>query len=155
MTSLWVLVAFSRRAIMTVKHDNILMTSLEESENSRQYSLQLQQVLLDGTLGELEGEVHLEIDETVNPVQLTARRVQILVKDELIQEFQRMEAKSVIQKVEKPTTWVSVLVVVDPKPFYKALRRCYYPMTTIHELLPQLTEAMVFSVCDVKSDLAY
>ena len=50
---------------------------------------------------------------------------------------------------EKPIDWVSVLT--PAKPLNKALKRCHYPMATIDDLLPSLTEAKVFSVCDVEN----
>lgn len=60
------------------------------------------------------------------------------------------------------TDWVSCLVIVkkldgslclclNPKPLNRALRRCHYPIPTVDELLPELTNAKLFTVCDLKN----
>lgn len=95
------------------------------------------------------------------PVQWPVRRIPVAVRDDPINEIERMEKAGVIENVDEPTEWVSPLVIVkkpngllricmDPKQLNKALKRCRYPMTTIDDLLPQLSKAKVFSICDVK-----
>ncbi len=61
--------------------------------------------------------------------------------------------------VECSTDWISAMVVVqkqngkprvciDPKPLNTALKRSHFPLPTI---LPDLSKANLFTVCDVKS----
>jgi len=40
-------------------------------------------------------------------------------------------------------------VCIDPKPLNKALNHSHYPLPVIDDLLPDLSKAKVFSVCDV------
>ena len=40
---------------------------------------------------------------------------------------------------------------MDPKMLNQVLRRSHYQTVTVDELLPQLSAAKVFSVCDVKN----
>ena len=47
-------------------------------------------------IGLLEGDVHLEVDETVPPVQMPLRRLPIGIRDKVAAELQRMEANSII-----------------------------------------------------------
>eukprot|EP00118_Oscarella_pearsei_P024025 m.296592 g.296592 ORF g.296592 m.296592 type:complete len:311 (+) comp40764_c1_seq17:319-1251(+) len=41
-------------------------------------------------------------------------------------------------------------ICIDPKPLNKALKRSHYPSPVLDDLLPELSKARVFSVCDVK-----
>ena len=41
-------------------------------------------------------------------------------------------------------------VCIDPKPLNKALKHSHYPLPVIDDLLPDLSKAKVFSVCDIK-----
>ena len=43
-------------------------------------------------VGLLEGEVHLEVDSSVAPVQLPLRRLPVGVRDSVAEELQRLEA---------------------------------------------------------------
>ena len=51
--------------------------------------------------------------------------------------------------VRKPTG--KLRICIDPKDLNKATRRSYYPIPTIDEILPDLREARVFSVFDVRN----
>ena len=41
-------------------------------------------------------------------------------------------------------------ICIDPKDLNEALKRNYYPMPTIEDILPSLAKAKVFSVLDAK-----
>ena len=131
------------------------MTCLTEAQVLAEYA-----DLFDG-VGQLDGEVHLDVDPTVPPVQMPLRRLPIGVRDKVAAELQRMEADGIIAPVTEPSSWVSALLVVakpdgririciDPKPLNKALRRAHYPMPTIDDVLPQLSGAKIFSTVDAK-----
>ena len=77
-------------------------------------------------------------------------------------EITRLQELGVIEKVEQPTDWVSGLVVaakkngslricIDPQPLNKALRRSTYPTPTMEDVLPRLSNARIFTVCDIKN----
>ena len=112
--------------------------------------------------GKLEAQLHLEIDKSVQPVQLPTRRVPIALREPLKQELDRLSNIGVIRKVDTPTDWITALVVtrkkngkvrlcIDPKPLNEALRRNHYPLPTIDDVLPLLSKARVFTVLDAKN----
>ena len=112
-------------------------------------------------LGKMEGKLHFEVDETVQPSVMPPRRVPIAVKGKLKSELQRLEDKGVIKKITEPTDWVSSLVVTqkangnvrvcnDPQQLNKALKRSHYPLPVIEDVLPDLSDAKVFSKADLK-----
>ena len=53
--------------------------------------------------GKLEGDLHLEIDPKVPPVQLPTRKVPIAIKDKLKEELDRLEGLNIITPVNVPT----------------------------------------------------
>lgn len=112
--------------------------------------------------GKFNKKLHLEVDTSVTPVKQPLRRVPVAMKSKLKEELARLEKEGVIQQVDTPTDWVSSLVVVkkpngklriciDPKPLNQALKRSHYPMPVVDDILPELANAKVFSVCDVKN----
>ena len=68
----------------------------------------------------------------------------------------------IITKQNDPAEWVSSLVIaekqngairvcIDPKHLNNALLRYDYPITSMGDILPRLSQAKVFTVVDVKS----
>ncbi|XP_053403100.1 uncharacterized protein K02A2.6-like [Mercenaria mercenaria] len=93
---------------------------------------------------------------------MPVRRVPVAMKEKLKRELNQLEKRGIIAKVDTPTDWVSSLVVVkkangklriciDPKPLNKALKRSHYLLPVVEDLLPELSNAKVFSKCDVKN----
>ena len=112
-------------------------------------------------LGCLPGEYHMEIDDTVKPVQHQPRRVAVALKPELQKKIDELERKGVLAKVTTPTDWISSTVVVrkpsgklriclDPHDLNRALKRPHYPMPAVEEILPHLSNEKVFSILDAK-----
>ena len=111
-------------------------------------------------LGCLPGELHLNINKSVPPVQNAPRKLPLAVKEPVKVKIDAMVKAGILSKVEEPTEWISSMVVVqrpdklriciDPKPLNKALRRNNYIMPTIDDVIPELTDAKVFSVLDAK-----
>ena len=73
-----------------------------------------------------------------------------------------MESLDVIEKVAEPTDWVNSMVTIikpngkiriciDLRDLNKAVKREYYPMRTINEIITRMQNASVFSVLDVSS----
>ena len=72
-----------------------------------------------------------------------------------------MENDQIIVKVDEPTDWVNLLVVVeklqtgklrtclDPKALNEAIRRPHYPMYTLEDITSKLTNATCFSLLDI------
>ena len=110
-------------------------------------------------VGLLEGDVHLEVDPSVPPVQMPQRKLPVAIRDRVKEELDRLCRDDIIEPVTEPTAWISALLVVvkpnnklriciDPKPLNKALKRQHYPTMTIDDVLPQLTKAKVYSSID-------
>ena len=114
--------------------------------------------VFDG-IGCLDGEYHIDIDPSVGPVQHASRRVPVPIKEKLMEIIKSMEERGIIN-VTTPTDWIRSLVAVkrpnkvrvciDPKDLNKSIKRPRYPMPTIEEILPKLTNAKVFTVLDAK-----
>ena len=73
-----------------------------------------------------------------------------------------MEKQKIIANVEEPTSWVSRLVAaikksgdlricIDPSELNKAFKRELHPLPVIDYILPELTNAKVFSSLDLKN----
>ena len=84
------------------------------------------------------------------------------VRDQFKVELQRLERLGVITPVEELTEWVSQIVVAMKKsgalrvcinrtPLNETLKRERYQIPVIDDLLPDLSEACVFSKVDLAS----
>jgi hypothetical protein len=76
-------------------------------------------------LGSFPGNVKLEVDENVKPVTTPTRRVPTALKEKFKEELDRPETLGVIARVDKPTPWLSSVVVATKKS--GALRGCIDP----------------------------
>jgi len=76
-------------------------------------------------------------------------------------ELDKMEDMGVIDKVEKPTEWVSALafsrksngklrICLDPKDLNKAIQRTYHKTHTVEEITHKFSGSTVFSKLDAK-----
>ena len=84
------------------------------------------------------------------------------VREKFKEELQRLERLKVITPVDEPTEWVSEIVVavkksgelrvcIDPRPLNTVLKRERYQIPVIDDLLPDLTDARVFTKVDLGS----
>ena len=72
-------------------------------------------------------------------------KVPVAPHDRVKEELQRMENDGVIKKQEESTDWVNSMVIVetskkpriciDPRDLNKAIKREYFPMKTIEEVV--------------------
>jgi transposase InsO family protein len=115
--------------------------------------------VFDGGVGRLPGLVHLDVDETVPPVQMPLRRIAFAVRERVKAELDRLKTAGIIAPVTEPAKWVSPLLVVpkangrvrlcmDPKHLNRALRRVPYTMPTLPDILPKLQKVKVMSSVD-------
>ena len=105
---------------------------------------------------------HIKIDQDHQAVVHPPRRVPVTLRSKVKTELKCMEQLNVIERVHEPTDWVNSMVTVikpngklriciDPRDLYKAIKREYYPMRTIEEIITRMPNAKVFSVLDAKS----
>ena len=118
--------------------------------------------VFQGELGELEGELHFELDPMVSPVKLPCHKWPSQVREKVKAELERLQELGVITPVDTPTNWISSLVVtmkpngnlrlcIDPKPLNKALKRNDYPLCTIDDVLEELKGARFFTCLDARN----
>ena len=106
----------------------------------------------------LEGEYHIQIDGSYDPVQHAPRRVPVAIQDQLKAQLTKQE---IIQLETKPTAWINSMVVFkkngslqifwDPKDLNKAIKRHHYPLPTIEDIATRLHRVKVFTIVDVKN----
>ena len=112
-------------------------------------------------IGCLPGEYDLEIDEPITPVQVRPRKIPLSMKEEVKTKLDTLTKQCIIEQVESPTPWISHLQPViksnrtvrlcrDPQNLNQALKRNNYQMPNIDDVLPQLAEAKMFSLCNAK-----
>ena len=112
--------------------------------------------VFEDDLGTLSGQQHLDVDPVVLPNIAPSRRVPFAIKPKLKAELERLTDIGVLMPVDEPTDWVSNLVIATkesgdlrlclaPQQLNKALRRERYPLPVIDDVLPDLSQARVFS----------
>ena len=100
-------------------------------------------------LGCLPEEYNITVDQSYTPVVHAPRRLPIAIRELVQEKLDEMEADDMIAKIAEPTPWVSSMVVVrkknrdvriciDPRALNKAVKRCYYPVPTIEEIVARL-----------------
>ncbi|KAJ8356687.1 hypothetical protein SKAU_G00194810 [Synaphobranchus kaupii] len=148
--------------------DNIVSTELKPVINEKERDKHMTMENIKREYGDvftgdgcLEGEYTIEINKEVPPVKLPKRRVPVAMMAPLKEELKDLERRGIIAQVEKSTDWISSMVTVrkpngklriciDPKPLNQALKRSHFPLPTIDDILPELSRAKIFTVCDVK-----
>lgn len=114
------------------------------------------------SVGQLDGTVTLQVNDSAKPAVLPARRVPIAMQSAVKDELQRLVKLKIITPVSEPTDWVSQMVTVrkkdkslrvciDPTPLNAALKRERYQLPTFDDILPDLANAKVFSKLDLRS----
>ena len=112
-------------------------------------------------VGEYQEEYHIELDETVAPVIQPARKVPYARLQKLKETLDSLEKQNIIASVNKPTDWVSNLVIVekksgalrlclDPKALNTAIKRERYTIPTPADVQSKFQGATTFTVLDMK-----
>ena len=136
--------------------------NIDQIQPSQQNLLELEeyQDVFEGQ-GRLPGKCHVQIDESIPPVNQPPRRVPAALRKPLKDKLDELEAQGVISPITKHTPWVSSLCIVnrnnklriclDPKPLNKAIMRPHYQLPTIEDVATRLADAKIFSVLDAKN----
>jgi hypothetical protein len=115
----------------------------------------------EGT-GKMKGvKVDLNIDADVKPVAQPLRRIPFSVRPKIGEEVRRLQEEDIIEKIDKPTSWISP-TVITPKKNPKEIRlnvdtrvangvipRVNSITPTIEKLIQELNGAQVFSHLDM------
>lgn len=106
-------------------------------------------------------QVKLTIDPKVKPVAQPVRRTPFGLRKKVEEKIQDLLDKDIIEPVDKPSPWVSPIVIV-PKPnddirvtvdmrrVNEAVLRERHPIPTVDELLQDMAESRFFSKLDLK-----
>ena len=108
-------------------------------------------------LGQLPGEAHFFTDPSVTPVVSP-----VSLTEKVKNELDHLSAKNMITPVQQPTDWVSNLVAImrksgdlrvclDPQELNKAIKREHFQLPTLDDILPNLSNAKLFSTVDIRS----
>ena len=106
-------------AVNTVQEDSVRH---EESDNTQHKGLIKEKIIhkypeIVCGIGKMEGAlVDLHVDHSVEPVAQPHRRIPFSVRPPLEKELLKFEEEEdIIEKVEKPTGWVSATVITPKK----------------------------------------
>lgn len=106
-------------------------------------------------------QLHIPVDNTVQPVVQGLRRVPYNLREKLDKKLDELESLDIIEKVEGTSRWISPIVVVpksnndvrlcvDMRRANEAVCRVRYPIPTTEEILQDLNKSTVFSKLDIR-----
>ena len=112
-------------------------------------------------LGKLPGDVKIHLRSDATPIQCPPRKIPAAIKEQVIERIKELERFGVIQKVDCPTPWISPMLVVlregkepritlDPFHLNQATKRSHFRLPILSDILPKLTNARFFTVCDCR-----
>ena len=118
--------------------------------------------ILGDKIGCIDVEYEIKLDKTVCPVVHAPRSVPAAIRDSVRAELDRLEKVGIIARVQKPTEWVSSMVVarkkngsvricIDPSDLNKAVKREHFPMNTIEDIATRLSGSTIFTTLDANS----
>lgn len=106
------------------------------------------------------GVYHIELKSGARPTQDAPRRVPVALKTVVKDKLDSMTKQGILKKEEQPTDWISSAVYIhkpnklriclDPKELNKHIQIPKYKMPTLDDIMPNLSKATIFSVCDAK-----
>lgn len=106
-------------------------------------------------------KVKIPVDKSIQPVIQKLRRLPLAVLGKVEERLRELLESGIIEKVDKPTEWISPMVIVikdsgdirlclDMRQVNKAIKRETYPLPTLEEMRVKLSGARFFSRLDVK-----
>ena len=132
------------------------------------YTVQSKEVIMSDYKGVFDGvgklkdyQVKLHVNPDVPPVAQPVRRTPFSLRDNVKKKVEELVNMDIIEPVEGPTPWVSLVVVVpkqndeirlcvDMHKANEAIIRERYPIPTVDEVLQSLNQSTVFSKLDLK-----
>ena len=92
--------------LLKIEYQNIANTDAIESEqavSTREDVVTRYHDVFSEELGHLGGDLHLELDPQVTPVQLPVRKIPLALQEHLQVELQELEERGIIVRVDVPT----------------------------------------------------
>ena len=85
----------------------------DQREMTKEGILQCFPHIFAKNVGQLEGEYHVKVDASVEPVQHAPRRVPVALRKRLKTELEKMVKQDILAPVTTPTAWVSSMVTTS------------------------------------------
>lgn len=143
--------------LLSIKHEwvNMVSTATTVEQLTEEYADVFQGV------GCLPGDYHIELDKDAIPIKNSNRKVPVSMLADLKTKLESLEQNQLVKKVDYPTDWLNNMVAVrkpsgklrvclDPSNLNKVIKRNHFPMPTLDDVLVELADAKVFSLCDAK-----
>lgn len=135
---------------------------VQNEEDTDCYELMQEYSDLFQGLGCLPGEHTIRVDKNVPPVINPCRKVPFALQKPMKEELDRMERLKVIERIDEPTDWVSLRVIVNKKNgkprvcmdlrnLNRAIKREHFKLPTREEIMSQFANAKFFSKLDASS----
>lgn len=118
--------------------------------------------LFDGEVGCVPQKFKITMKENAQPVVSAPRKIPFSLHDKVKFELDKLQSMNIIDKVVKPTDWVSPIVIVvkkngdlriclDPKALNDNMCRSHYQLPTVDTVASKLTNAKYFTVLDANA----
>ena len=146
--------------LLSYEEESVCLAEAQQKVSKEQV-LQEDGDLFSG-LGCLPWQYHIELDAERARVQNRPSRVPYKMRKVVEEKLASMEKAGIIAKVETPTDWISnmtavwkpgkadVRICLDPKDLNNAVKWNHFNMPTLEDVLPELSNAKVFSLLDAK-----
>ncbi|XP_053385838.1 uncharacterized protein LOC123539936 [Mercenaria mercenaria] len=107
-------------------------------------------------------QLQIPIDEKIEPVVQSVRRIPFSLREKLEKKLLELENNDIIERVNSPSRWVSPVVVVpkgdddirlviDMRRSNTAVKRVRHPIPTVDEVLYDLNGSTVYSKLDISN----
>ena len=146
--------------ILQIKDENINAINSKNLGNVDIYIKEYKDVF-EG-IGKLKNfELTLHIDKSVPRAVQPSRKIPYNLRKKLLGKLIELEENDIIEKVERPTTWVSPLVIflkrdgdiriiVDMRVANQVIKRERYTIPTVEEIVQEMNGACHFSKLDLR-----
>lgn len=107
-------------------------------------------------------KIHIHLKPGAVPVHIPLRRAPAALEKKVKEQLDELLAMDIIEKVDGPSAWISALVpiikncgglrlCVDLRRLNDSIQREHHPLPNFEEIIPNLRNAKVFSILDIKS----
>ena len=142
------------------KRVNVRTCIPKQSAFTEQYIKQEYVEVFKG-VGQYEKTYHIQLDDKVEGVIQPPRRIPYATQPKLKKALDELKGRNIIADVDKPTEWVSNIVIVekkngslrlclDPKPLNWAIKRERHNIPTPADMQSQSSGKTIFTVIDMK-----
>ena len=138
-------------------HANKTCASITKETLIEQYP----EVVSEG-VGKLDGEYHIRIDSSIDPVQHAPRRVPVALPAKVKEALEDLEKQEIVTPVNSPTAWISSMVTVPKKngklriclnqrDLNRAINGEHYPLPTIEDVAARVHGIKEFTKLNVRN----